>query len=68
MQYTLVGRTINVAARVQDLTRLHDADILVTRELRETLDDRFLLRELPPAELRGIAAPVGIFAVEAGDF
>jgi class 3 adenylate cyclase len=65
MQYTLVGRTINVAARVQDLTRLHDADILVTRELRETLDDRFVLRELAPAELRGIAAPVGIFAVES---
>jgi adenylate cyclase len=65
IQYAFVGRTINVAARVQDLTRLHGVDILVTRELRETLDPRFVLRELPPAEVRGIAEPVGIFAVES---
>ena len=64
IQYALVGSTINVAARVQDLTRLHDVDILVTRDLRETLDPRFDLRELPPAELRGVAQPVVIFAVE----
>lgn len=64
IQYAFVGRTINVAARVQDLTRLHGVDILVTRELRETLDPRFILLELPPAEVRGIAEPVGIFAVE----
>ncbi len=64
IQYAFVGRTINVAARVQDLTRLHEADILVTRELRETLDPRFTIRELPPADVRGIAEPVGIFAVE----
>jgi len=63
-QYAFVGRTINVAARVQDLTRLHGVGILVTRELRETLDPRFRVRELPPAEVRGIAEPVGIFAVE----
>jgi adenylate cyclase len=64
IQYAFVGRTINVAARVQDLTRSYDADILVTRELRKGLDPRFSLRELPPAEVRGIAEPVGIFAVD----
>lgn len=64
IQYAFVGRTINVAARVQDLTRLHGVDILVTRELQETLDPRFALRALPPAEIRGIAEPVGIFVVE----
>ena len=65
MQYAFVGKTINVAARVQDLTRLHDGvDILVTRELQETLDPRFQLRALPPEEVRGIAEPVAIFAVD----
>ena len=49
---------------MQDLTRHHEADILVTRELKETLDPRFRLRALPPAELRGIVEPVAIFAVE----
>ena len=36
----------------------------LTEELRETLDPRFALRPLPPAELRGIAKPVAVFAAE----
>jgi adenylate cyclase len=64
IQYAFVGRTINVAARVQDLTRQHGVDILLTREVREKLDPRFRLRELPPAEVRGIAEPVAIYALE----
>jgi adenylate cyclase len=67
IQYAFVGSTINIAARVQDLTRQHDADILATGAVRESLDPRFLLRELPPAELRGIAEPVAIFAVEGNE-
>jgi adenylate cyclase len=63
-EYTVVGGTVNVAARVQGLTRVHDVDILLTAEVRETLDPRFALRSLPPAELRGIAEPVTVYAAE----
>jgi adenylate cyclase len=65
IQYAFVGRTINVAARVQDLTRNYDADILVTRDLQQSLDPRFRLRELPAADIRGITEPVGIYAVDS---
>ena len=34
MEYAFVGRTVNVAARVQALTRTHQVDILVTDALR----------------------------------
>ncbi len=64
MQFTVAGRVINVAARVQDLTRLHHVDILLTREVRESLDPRFELQPRPAAALRGIAQPVEIFALE----
>ncbi len=64
IQYAFVGRTINVAARVQDLTRAYDADILVTREVQQSLDPRFCVREFPPADIRGITEPVGIYAVD----
>jgi adenylate cyclase len=63
-EFAVVGGTVNVAARVQDLTRVHGVDILLTSEVRETLDRRFALRPLPPAELRGIAKPVTVFAAE----
>jgi class 3 adenylate cyclase len=34
MEYAFVGRTVNLAARVQALTRTHQVDILVTEALR----------------------------------
>lgn len=64
MQFAFVGRIVNVAARVQDLTRVLPGDILVTRAVAERLDRRFLRRPMPPAELRGIEGPVETFAVE----
>ncbi len=65
MQFTVVGSVVNVAARVQALTREHDVDILVTTPVRDALDPRFALRPLPPSRLKGIAEPVATFAVLA---
>jgi adenylate cyclase len=64
MEFTIVGRTINVAARVQDLTREHRTDILLTEEVRRALDPRFTLKPLTPTRVRGIARPVMIHAVQ----
>ena len=44
MEYAFVGRTVNVAARVQALTRTHKVDILVTDVVRAELDTRFAMR------------------------
>ncbi len=63
-EFAIVGRIVNVAARVQDLSRQHDADILVTEDLARTLNPRFNLRRLPAAELRGISKPVVVYAVD----
>lgn len=62
--FSVVGPTVNIAARVQDLTRAHGVDILLTQPVRDALDPRFALRELPADELRGIAAKVTTFALE----
>ena len=58
MQFAFVGRIVNLAARVQELTRTHDVRILVTSEVREHLDPRFMLTELPATDVRGVAKPV----------
>jgi class 3 adenylate cyclase len=63
-EFAVVGGPVNVAARVQDLTRVHGVDILLTEAVRKSLDPRFALRPLPAAELRGIAQPVSVFAAE----
>lgn len=64
MQFTVIGRTINIAARVEALTRSHDADILITREVQRELAPRFQVRELPAVQVRGIEQPVAIFALD----
>ena len=66
MEYDFVGRTVNVAARVQTLTRIHQADILVTEALRDELDARFVLSPMPAEFVKGIAEPVLTYAVREG--
>lgn len=64
MEFTVVGRTVNLAARVQTATREHAVDILVTESVRAALDGQIALRPLPPAVMKGVAEPVPIWAVE----
>lgn len=66
MEYDFVGRTVNVAARVQTLTRIHQADILVTEALSAELDARFVLMPMPAEFVKGIAEPVVTYAVREG--
>ena len=66
-EFTIIGRTINIAARVQSRTREHDADILLTGDLQRTLDPRFTLKEVGPTTLRGISDPITLYAVQGFD-
>lgn len=52
MEFTVISGNVNLAARVERLTRGHRVEILVTEAVRQTLDPRFVLRELPPVALR----------------
>jgi adenylate cyclase len=47
-EFAIVGRVVNVAARVQAATREHGTDILITDDLAQTIDRRFVLAPLPP--------------------
>ncbi len=64
VEFTVIGHTVNLAARVEQLTRTHERDILVTAAVHAALDPRFRLLELPAMAVRGIADPVVTFAVE----
>lgn len=63
MEYGFVGRTVNLAARVQTLTRTHGVDILVTEAVRSELDAGFRLDAMPAETVKGIAEPVVTYAV-----
>jgi len=65
-EYTVVGPTLNLAARVQALTREHGRDILLTESVREQLDPRFELMPMPAVPVKGIGEPVVTYAVVGG--
>lgn len=67
MEFTLIGNAVNVASRIEHLTRRHGVDILVTDAVRQTLDPRFMLRELPAVAMRGISEAMITFAVNGFD-
>jgi adenylate cyclase len=64
MEFAFVGRTVNVAARVQDLTRQYPADIIVTETLLATLGASFRTAPLPATPVKGVASPLRIHSVE----
>jgi class 3 adenylate cyclase len=68
-EYAFIGRPVNLAARVQALTRIHQVDILVTEALKTALAPEFRLRPMPAEPVKGFAEPVVTYAVEgrAGD-
>jgi class 3 adenylate cyclase len=63
-EYAFIGRSVNLAARLQALTRVHGVDILVSEALRTELDPGFILTPMPAAAVKGFVEPVVTYAVE----
>ena len=63
MEYAFIGRTVNLAARVQTLTRTNDCTILITEAVREQLAPSIALRALPATPVKGIAEPIVTYEV-----
>jgi class 3 adenylate cyclase len=66
-EYGVIGRAVNLASRVESLTRQFGTDILVTEAVRASSDPRFRMREHPATEVKGIAEPVVTWSVVSFD-
>jgi adenylate cyclase len=55
--YTVIGDTVNHAARIEEATRLYDVATLVSARTAAALAGRFVLREVDSVQLAGIEAP-----------
>lgn len=62
-EFTVVGRHVNIASRVEGLTRTHGEDILITEAVKEHLDPAIILEEQPPKSVKGVQVPVTTYAV-----
>ncbi|MFZ0106315.1 MAG: adenylate/guanylate cyclase domain-containing protein [Thiobacillus sp.] len=61
-EYTLIGETVNVAARIEQATKLFDAQLLVSEAILDNLQAPPAgAIDLGPVELRGQSKPVRLF-------
>jgi len=63
-RFGVAGDPINLASRVEGLTKTHGVDLLITGEVRGTLSGRFRLRAMPPAPVKGKTDPLVTYFVE----
>jgi adenylate cyclase len=66
-EFTVVGRHVNLASRVEELTREHGVDILITDAVKEDLDPSISVAEQPPRPVKGMQEPVVTYAVQAAE-
>lgn len=67
MDYTVIGDSVNLSSRLQDLTKGYGVEILVCEATAAAIGTRFPLRELDLILVRGRQRPAKIFQVMLED-
>jgi adenylate cyclase len=62
LEFTAIGSTVNLASRIEALTKAVGATILLSDSTRLALRCAVELREFPPQTVKGVAAPVLVWA------
>jgi adenylate cyclase len=61
MDYTALGSTVNLAARLEGLNKEHGTDILISAAVHERIKDRFCCRFVGTVVAKGMVAETRIY-------
>jgi len=60
-EYTAIGDTVNVAARIEALTKTQGVPVLVSEQTRQRADDTLTFTAGTPAQVKGKTAPLATY-------
>ena len=63
LSYALVGDPVNLASRIQGLTKEFEVDILISEATRKSIDPAVPVEELPAVRVKGRAEEVNVYKV-----
>jgi class 3 adenylate cyclase/CheY-like chemotaxis protein len=66
MDYTIIGDTVNLASRIENLTKIYHHPIIVSESIYEAAKEKFLFRKIDNVRVKGKEKSVGIYAVYSG--
>lgn len=64
LSYALVGETVNIASRIQDLNKNYDTDVLISDAVLKGADHVPGIYPLAPVSVKGISTPLELFSIE----
>jgi adenylate cyclase len=63
LEFTAIGSAVNIASRIEGLTKIVQRPLLVTEGTALHLNEKTVLEELPPQNVRGVEKPMRIYTV-----